>query len=48
MPLLLYWIACDCTVWPVTPLYGLGRCGRCAVIPHTPCNEPTNGKACPL
>lgn len=45
MPLLLYWIRCDCTIWPVTPLYGLRKCGACDTIPHTVMDEPTTGKA---
>lgn len=26
-------IACDCTVWPIVRLHGVGRCGRCGVRP---------------
>lgn len=45
MTLLLYWSQCDCHVWPLTPLYGVYKCGECGTVPHTPCDEPTDGKA---
>lgn len=31
----VYYMKCDCHVWPLVYGARIGSCGRCGVVPHT-------------